>query len=265
MIVREEHQFHQKNMEQALKLAATSVTTKYIALKASATLYGRNVNSNTLEKFITETENEFGLTNCSFKTGTVKLRKLSFYPTGFAPQRTYPIADIEPLILQRVILIADMGQPLTKTGIIALANEAIDNTCHSRCLFHFKQKRNINNVTNVGASWFKGFLSRHSEFLKISKCKIKDQNCINWCTYENVSNMYDGVYRSMVKAGVAVKMPKESDEINMYGRATKFKLIKTENVVFVEETGCNTNQKTGGHIGGELFILPSGESNTGVK
>jgi hypothetical protein len=28
---------------------------------------------------------------------------------------------------------------------------------------------------------------------------------------------------------------------------------------------CNTNQKTDGHIGGELFVLPTGSSDTGIK
>jgi hypothetical protein len=88
--------------------------------------------------------------------------------------------------------------------------------------------------------------------------------------------MYDGVYKSMVKAGVAIETPDEArmydkngdrvvDEAYMYGRPTKFKLIKPENVIFVDETGCNTNQKSDGHIGGELFVLPAGATESGVK
>jgi hypothetical protein len=127
--------------EKAFKLATTVVATKYIALKASTKMCAKNVTRNTLNKLIIKTENEFGLTECSIKSGTVKSRIMSLNATGFAPQRISPVANIEPLILQWVILLADMGQPLTKTGIIALANEVIDDTIHSRCLSVFKQKR----------------------------------------------------------------------------------------------------------------------------
>jgi hypothetical protein len=261
--------------EQAVKLATTSIATKYLALKSSAKLSGKNVKRNSLNNIINDTANEFGLTPSSINSGTVKSRIMSSNPSGFAPQRISPLAEIEPLILQWVIKLAEMGQPLTKTGIISLANEIIDSTYHSDRLSNFKQKRKINNETQAGVRWYNGFLKRNAEYLRRSKCKIKDQNRINWCTYENFSNMYDGVYHSMVKAGVAIQTPEERmydqngvrvfDKSDMYGRPTKFQMIKPQNVVFVDETGCNTNQKTDGHIGGELFVLPSGSTDTGVK
>jgi hypothetical protein len=52
-------------------------------------------------------------------------------------------------------------------------------------------------------------MKQHSDFLKRAKCKIKHQNRMNWCTSQNFSNMYDGVYKSMVKAGVAIETPDE--------------------------------------------------------
>jgi hypothetical protein len=35
--------------------------------------------------------------------------------------------------------------------------------------------------------------------------------------------------------------------------------------IFVDATGCNTNQKQDGNIGGELFVLPTTSSVNGVK
>jgi hypothetical protein len=32
-------------------------------------------------------------------------------------------------------------------------------------------------------------------------------------------------------------------------------------VLFVDETGCNTNQKDDGHVGGKLFVLPTDDSD----
>jgi hypothetical protein len=84
--------------------------------------------------------------------------------------------------------------------------------------------------------------------------------------------MYNGVYRSMV---MAIKTAEERmydkhgefvlDKSYMYGQPTKFQLIKPQNLIFVDETGCNTNQNTDGYISGELFLLPTGASETGVK
>jgi hypothetical protein len=51
----------------------------------------------------------------------------------------------------------------------------------------------------------------------------------------------------------------------MFGRPTKYKMVKPGNVTFFEEKGCNINQKTDGHIGGELFVWPSGSTENGVR
>jgi hypothetical protein len=71
----------------------------------------------------------------------------------------------------------------------------------------------------------------------------------------------------MVEAGVAIKLEGEImldidgnhvfDKEKMYGRPTMYVLTKPENVLFVNETGCNTNQKEDGHVGGCHFILPT--------
>jgi hypothetical protein len=87
--------------------------------------------------------------------------------------------------------------------------------------------------------------------------------------------MYDGVYCSTVSAGVAVETSEARmynkngervlDECFMYGYPTKFKVIKLKNIIFVDETGCNTNQKSDGHITGELFVLWSEANDLGVR
>ena len=42
----------------------------------------------------------------------------------------------------------------------------------------------------------------------------------------------------------------------MYGRPTKYKVTRPENILFVDETSCNTNQREDGYAGGELFVVP---------
>ncbi len=74
--------------------------------------------------------------------------------------------------------------------------------------------------------------------------------------------MYENVYNTMVEAGVAEEV---SEEIKYEtGLPSKFKLTRPEYVVFVDETGCNTNQLNDGRVGNEKFILPKQDSEFGA-
>jgi hypothetical protein len=78
--------------------------------------------------------------------------------------------------------------------------------------------------------------------------------------------MYAKVYEAFVQAGIAEKLEEDimydaegqitTDVSKLYGRPTKYKMQHPEYLLFVDETGCNTNQKTDGNNGGELFVLP---------
>jgi hypothetical protein len=158
-----------------------------------------------------------------------------------------------------------------------LATELIKGTKYEDNLKKFKDRRNIQEPcerSRLSNGWYRGFMSRNSETLKRRKCKVKDSNCHTWCTYKNFSNMYTGVYEAMVEAGVAEKLETEimfdkngeetQDKKHMVGRPTKFRLLHPESVLFVDETGCNTNMKGDGHVGGELFMLPVEAVDCGV-
>jgi hypothetical protein len=72
----------------------------------------------------------------------------------------------------------------------------------------------------------------------------------------------------MIIAGVARKPPKKVyrdrdgaivDEEKAFGLAPEYKLLHPEMVVTVVKTGVNTNQKSHGHLGGELFVVGSNQ------
>jgi hypothetical protein len=65
--------------------------------------------------------------------------------------------------------------------------------------------------------------------------------------------MYNNVYKMMVKAGMVEEV---SEEIQREaGLPSKYKLTRPEFILFVDKTGCNTNQLNDGKVGNELFIL----------
>jgi hypothetical protein len=78
-----------------------------------------------------------------------------------------------------------------------------------------------------------------------------DTKLAEWCTYQNIQEMYEEVYTYLVTAGLAVKhsdaiwrneagdvVPSEKDG---FGCKTAYKLIHLEWLVFVDEVGSNTS------------------------
>jgi hypothetical protein len=45
---------------------------------------------------------------------------------------------------------------------------------------------------------------------------------------------------------------------------SKYKLTMPEYLLFIDETGCNTNQLNDGRVGGELFVLPKDDNEAGA-
>ena len=78
----------------------------------------------------------------------------------------------------------------------------------------------------------------------------------------------------MVASKVAAKLEDEAmydDDSNltknrreMVERKSKYKLKHPKNIQFVDETGCNTNSKQDGRLGGALFLVPTGPSPRGL-
>jgi hypothetical protein len=54
------------------------------------------------------------------------------------------------------------------------------------------------------------------------------------------------------------------DKEKMFGRPAKYIATKPEQILFVNETGSNTNQKEDGYAGSQRYILPNDGTNVGV-
>jgi hypothetical protein len=172
-----------------------------------------------------------------------------------------PIHDVEPTLCDFCIRLGKMGNPLTKTTIIELANDLIAETKYKEKIKDCKNLRKLDSVDKLGDAWYRGFMSRYSEKLTRNGTTIKDSKRNTWVTTENFQNMYESVYEAMVTAGVAEKG--EEEITYETGLPSKYKLTKPEYVLFVDETGCNTNQLNDGRVGGELFIVPKVDNEAG--
>ena len=118
----------------------------------------------------------------------------------------------------------------------------------------------------LGQKDWNNFCSRHSNQLSAKRAVRFDSNRDDWCTVKNFELMYQKVYNSMVDCGVAIKwedgehwVNNENEPVELekdaYGRKTAYSLMHPEKVLFVDEVGCNTSQKSDGNIGGEKFLV----------
>ena len=152
------------------------------------------------------------------------------------------------------VRLGKMGCPLTKTTVIELANDIISGTELKEEVLNCKQLRKLKSIEKLGNAWYRGFLSRHEDVLTRNGSEVKDLKRRTWVKSENFQNMYENVYATMVEAGIAEELEEEIQHER--GLPTKYALTKPEFLLFVDETGCNTNQLNDGKVGGELFIMP---------
>lgn len=205
---------------------------------------------------------------------TVASRIVSGNLVGIKQQSISPIQQIEPEIALCCEQLSNIGQPLDRKEVCSLASEMIKGTSYETKMKMFKEKRGLDCTNQIlGTRWYDNFMTRYAHVLKRGRCKHKDIKRKTWCTKEHFTNMYDAVYEKMVEAKVAIKLEEEvmldidgnqtDDEEKQYRRKTKFILTKPEQVLFVDKTGCNTNQKDDGYLGGRLYVLSAEEKDGG--
>lgn len=249
--------------------ALTAATQKYATIKSAAKVKGAALPKGTLLSIIKEVEAEYNVLPGVIKEETIRSRVRINNLSGKSSSRTSPLEDIEGVLVDFCIRLAKMGQGLTKEEVIELAEDLIKETEHEKKLTYFKSIRHLESK-GIGSGWYKGFLHRHKGLIKTRKSRIQDSNRSTWCTYNNFSTMYDEVYEMMVKAGVAEELPEEvmmdingnivESEDEMYGRKTKYRITKPEQILFVDETGSNTNQKEDGLIGGQRIVVGNNQA-----
>jgi hypothetical protein len=122
--------------------------------------------------------------------------------------------------------------------------------------------------SKLGKGFYKGFMARNSKFINKGKASMRDVNRQLWGTYKNLAHMYDTIYELLEETGHAIKldypvmMNKEGtfagSPEEAFGMEVDLVLQYPERVCFFDETGCNTNQKEDGKVGGKTYITEAG-------
>ena len=188
-----------------------------------------------------------------------------------------PMAPLESALLEIVIQMGKMNQPLTVNEGLQLANSMIKpgSNVEKKVLSYLKSRgqykidgtstKSPGNLLGVG--YWHGFRKRYKHQL-VSKRGVQfGHNRSEWCKYNNFKIMYDLVYESMEIAGVAEKLPQPEwqnglgekvGEENAVGEMVEYKVTYPEYILFADEVGNNTCQKDDGHVGGQKFLVKRG-------
>jgi hypothetical protein len=149
----------------------------------------------TLDRIVEAVEKELELSPGSLKREKVKTRTKQNNPTGKSRHGTTPLEDMEELLVQWIIRLALMNEPLNREGIMSLADDIIRGTPYEEYLCPFIAERghkmkNSSIVLKqrdgiVWYGWYRAFLVRHADRLTRKKGKIRDCNRRTWCTIKH--------------------------------------------------------------------------------
>ena len=86
-------------------------------------------------------------------------------PTGLADLQTSLMAEIEPLLVDYVVKLSDIGMPLNKGGVIELATSMISGLPLEEKVIAWKQKhiRYKDNQSLLGDHWYNNFMDRNND------------------------------------------------------------------------------------------------------
>ena len=263
-------------LKQLMNDAKSAITIEFKDCLDKCKALRKRTPNNALLNIIHKKEEELLLPKNSISQKTIRKRIKHNNFNGSHRLHLSPLHQIEPLIVDFCIRSFKIGLALNKQDIISITRELIKGTVYETYLKERKDMIGIKyNEENVlGDAWYKGFLKRNNIDLKRAKVTVKDAKRHTWCTYEHFECMYEHVYEQMVAAKVAKKVDTSvmydvdgnitRNEEEMVGRPTKYVLTHPENILFVDETGCNTNSKHDGRVGGELFVIPTEHSAGGL-
>jgi hypothetical protein len=233
-----------ERVTKAKKLAMTKAARLCLHEKQTAERANTIVAPGKYKEIIKLVEEQEDIESGSISISAIRSRLLRNNITGFRPQNTSPLEEIEPIIVQYCLKLARIRAPLTRESVILLVESLIENGVYADRM-----------------------MERNKDTIRRQRGRVVDIKRHTWCTFDHFSDMYDANYSRMVECGIAVELENEvymdkqgkevsKDNENAYGQPTKFRLTHPELLIMVDECGSNTNQTSDGHVGRQQFVLP---------
>lgn len=240
----------------------------------------------TLREIVCSIENERGTTKNTINLDSIRTRVTRSNVTGVSASSISPLNKVKKIVIQYCIRLARIGSALNKDQVISLAEDLVHQTKASTNLVNFKKRRGIlrrgilrlyhedTQKVIVAKGWYKRFIERNKDVIIRRRLKVRDRQRLTYCTYPNFLCMYQTVYKDMVACGEAKELQKEvlvnikgelvETKEESDGLPTKYIMHRPELVLFVDETGSNTNQKSDPFRGNEKCIVGANGDGFGL-
>ena len=165
--------------------------------------------------------------------------------------------EIEVVLLEMILSLARIGKPVMLMQALEIANSLVKNTEKEEEIKEWKWKhlKMKDPQHELGREYWCNFYTRHHDVLTTKKAVRFDQKRAEWCTKENLCQMYEknyGYWSSDEAGNIAVELTEPiwfdkagnevADETLSFGRKTKYKIVKPELLLFVDKVGANTSQ-----------------------
>ena len=269
-----------RDVDAAMNEAASAILQEQKALKKDGKR--KRLDKGFINNVIRKAEANYNLTPGRVKPSSVKTRVRRKNPAATNDATTSPLAPIEPVLVEWCQRMGQLRIPLDKTAVMRLVSDLIRGTPHQKRLEDWRERHSRNTESNTGDArvlvsntWFHNFMTRNKDKLKSVAATVKDDNRATWCTYANFEAMYNCIYDKLVEAGVAEKssapypydaegyLLESADDTNLLGVPTRYRLTDPDWLLFVDETGANTNMKKDGRIGQKTYIVGQNQGETG--
>jgi hypothetical protein len=182
------------------------------------------------------------------------------------------MAEVEPYLVQLIIQFSNMRIPISCAQGLELANSLISGTEVEKKLIEWKSNNcyaykhaSVSGDENkkLGLGYWRSFLRRNEHLIRTKKAVKFDNKHAEWCTYDNIQEMYDEIYQNLCSAGLACKHPEplwrdENGEVveehKAYGLVSHYELIHLDWLLFVDECRSNTSQTKDGQVSGQRIL-----------
>ena len=176
-----------------------------------------------------------------------------------------PMSEVEPILVALCVKLVRSGQPLDCASFLDLASSLVEGTdIERRIKEHKRMSKQSQDGPLLGKRHYSNFLRRHNTVLGSMKAVKKDTNRALWGTHRNMKIMYECVYKELVEAGIAKvldtprwineKGETVEKEEEAFGCQVEVEVTHPNYFLMADETGCNTNMKTDGHVSGKKHI-----------
>jgi hypothetical protein len=250
----------------------TECAKRFQKIRDDAKVNGKRAPRGALQKIIDETKKEMRC-NIYISNDTVRSRfkRGSLEPPH--PGNISPLEPAEEALVQFLLKMGNMRQPLTPMETVEFMNEIIENHELQQELVNFKRARcphsDPETLGEVKRDWFERFMGRNRHRLVTKRGELFVNSRADWSRIEYIAQMYDVIYDAFVEAGIASKLDEKVymdrqrnivTEDLKYGEKIDIDLHYPEMLFFADEAGLNTSQKKDGNQSGQKFVTGRGQT-----